>query len=419
VLDGVEVRTTPQPAEPAFVSDPETGVPGVRVTSFQADGVEHASTHRTVPMLLLNLEGGPHDGAAAVTLAADLAVTGPTEVEVGVLGVGDWTVELDGERHRTRLSAGDDLGAAVLDPPNWTTRVTVPAGARLTATWRPAAAGPAMIGLVARRVPEPDDRLIAAAAAAAAGAHRAVVVVGLTTEQETEARDKTTLALPGRQDELVEAVAAAARSTVVVVNAATPVLMPWLERVDAVLWTGLPGQEGGHAVADVLLGRREATGRLVTTFPAADGDGPAWTPVPTDGVLAYTEADGVGYRGWTGSPPLFWFGHGLGWTTWAYSDAHADGPDALTVTVENTGDRPGREVVQVYLEPPGERVRLAGWAVVDGVAAGERRTVRVPLDPRASGRWTDLGRQPLTGGLLLVARGLGDVRCKVDRPTGR
>ena len=94
--------------------------------------------------------------------------------------------------------------------------------------------------------------------------------------------------------------AAAARQTVVVVNSATPVLMPWLDEVDAVLWVGLPGQEGGHAVADVLLGEAEPTGRLVTTFPVADGDGPAWTVTPDDGELDYCEGTAVGYRGWDG-----------------------------------------------------------------------------------------------------------------------
>ncbi len=110
-----------------------------------------------------------------------------------------------------------------------------------------------------------------------------MVVVGLTEEQETEAVDKTTLRLPGAQDALVAAVAAAARRTVVVVNAATPVLMPWLAEVDAVLWAGLPGQEAGHAVAAALLGDIEPAGRLVTTFPAADGAAPAWSVTPVDG----------------------------------------------------------------------------------------------------------------------------------------
>ena len=94
--------------------------------------------------------------------------------------------------------------------------------------------------------------------------------------------------------------AAAADRTIVVINSATPVLMPWLDEVDAVLWIGLPGQEGGHAVADVLLGKAEPTGRLVTTFPAADGDGPAWSVTPDNGTLDYAEGTAVGYRGWDG-----------------------------------------------------------------------------------------------------------------------
>lgn len=134
----------------------------------------------------------------------------------------------------------------------------------------------AVAGLIARAAVRDQDDVIANAATAAAEADIAVVVVGLTEEQEAEAVDKTTLTLPGRQDDLVRAVAAAASKTVVVVNAATPVLMPWLHMVDAVLWAGLPGQEAGHAVAAALLGDIEPAGRLVTTFPVADGATPAW-----------------------------------------------------------------------------------------------------------------------------------------------
>jgi beta-glucosidase len=170
----------------------------------------------------------------------------------------------------------------------------------------------------------------------------------------------------------------------------------------------------------VLLGHQEATGRLVTTFPAADGDGPAWSTVPVDGVLDYREGLAVGYRGWSGPAPLFWFGHGLGWTSWEYRSATPDGADAVTVTVENTGSRTGREVVQVYLGPDtgvdGETVRLAGWAAADAVAPGERRTVRVALDPRVLRRWAGSGWEPMPGGRLLVARGLGDVRLALERP---
>ena len=108
-------------------------------------------------------------------------------------------------------------------------------------------AGVGLFALVARPAPRDDDEVIAdAAARRGRDADVAVVVVGLTEEQETEAVDKTTLRLPGEQDELVRAVAAAARRTVVVVNAATPVLMPWLDEVDAILWAG-PARAGGRS----------------------------------------------------------------------------------------------------------------------------------------------------------------------------
>ncbi|SDJ92643.1 beta-glucosidase [Actinopolyspora mzabensis] len=248
----------------------------------------------------------------------------------------------------------------------------------------------------------------------------AVVVVGLTTEQETEGRDKSTLALPGQQDAMVAAVAAAARRTVVVVNAATPVLMPWLDLVDAVLWAGLPGQEAGSAVAAALTGEIEPAGRLVTTFPARDGDGPAWSTCPVNGALVYQEGTAVGYRGWhryAEVEPLFWFGHGLGYTTWHYESPalvrDLNAVRSVTVDVANTGPRAGTETVQVYLLPAAnsEPVRLIGWTRVH-VEAGRRTRVRVPCDLRAqrmrdvsSGSW-----RFLRGGRIMIGRGLGDVR---------
>ena len=258
---------------------------------------------------------------------------------------------------------------------------------------------------------------------AAASADVAVVVVGLTEEQETESADKSTLRLPGAQDALVEAVAGAARRTVVVVNAATPVLMPWLSRVDAVLWAGLPGQEGGHAVAAALLGDIEPAGRLVTTFPAADEAAPAWSVTPAGGDLPYTEGTFIGYRGHFAGrapAPAFWLGHGLGYGRWEYSDVSVvpgDSP-AITATVTNTGTRTSREVVQVYWRPaePDEPTRLVGWAAAT-VGPGASARVTVGTDPRlwrkwdtAASAWTRLAG----GGEFLVARGLGDIRAVVS-----
>jgi beta-glucosidase len=274
-----------------------------------------------------------------------------------------------------------------------------------------------MFGVVARTAPRDDDEVIAQAVRAAAAADVAVVVVGLTEEQETEAVDKATLHLPGAQDRLVQAVAAAAHRTVVVVNAATPVIMPWRDDVDAILWAGLPGQEGGHAIAAALLGDIEPAGRLVTTFPVADGAAPAWSVTPVDGRVEYREGTFIGYRGHVAGrapAPAFWFGHGLGYTTWEYGDPERS-PNAVTLTVTNTGTRDGREVVQVYLEPaePDQPVRLVGWHSVT-VKPGQTVPVTVPTDPRMwrrwNGGWTHLG----PGGRLLVARGLGDIRGTVE-----
>ena len=254
-----------------------------------------------------------------------------------------------------------------------------------------------------------------------------MVVVGLTEEQETEAVDKTTLHLPGRQDDLVRAVAAAARRTVVVVNAATPVIMPWLADVDAVLWAGLPGQEGGHAIAAALLGQLEPAGRLVTTFPADDELAPAWSVTPVDGDLAYSEGTAIGYRGhYAGAAPrpAFWFGHGLGYSTWNYLssellDGTEDARDNRSRSrIRNIGRRASREVVQVYFRPAehDQPVRLVGWASAT-VDPGAEATVLVTAgsaDVAALGRGSNSWRRLSGRGELLIARGLGDIRDSID-----
>ena len=219
------------------------------------------------------------------------------------------------------------------------------------------------------------------------------------------------------------AVAAAARKTVVVVNAATPVLMPWLDEVDAVLWAGLPGQEGGHAVAAALLGDIEPAGRLVTTFPVEDGATPRGRSPPSTARCTYAEGTFIGYRGhYAGRAPApaFWFGHGLGYSTWDYSDAGScptrRRPDGRG-TVTNTGARPSREVVQVYFEPvdAGQPMRLVGWESLDA-AAGESVDVSVTCERRLWRRW-ETGANTWTtlpdDGRLIIARGLGDIRATV------
>ena len=424
-VDGVVVRKNPPPASPAMVIDPQTGSPGVRIISYDAAGTEIGSTSAEVPEVIVGMGTTAHEGAAEIELSARLTAPVGTPLLVGVRGAGEWT-----------LSYGEDSDTFTVPPPAGTSEVgfMVPPSQTRGVEARPdqilairlvLSGRFSLAGLVVELAPATDDDALAAAALAAQDAETAVVVVGLTAEQETEAIDKTTLALPGRQDDLVRTVAAAARRTVVVVNAATPVLMPWLDDVDAVLWIGLPGQEGGHAVADVLLGLAEPTGRLVTTFPQVDGAGPAWCVTPVDGALDYAEGTRVGYRGWDGGveSPAFWFGAGLGWGRWAYDSAsHAttEAGESVTVLITNTADRPSREVVQVYWRPadPSAPVRLVGYAVADEVVPGEERSVTVPCDPRAFRLWDEPAGSWTTpsGGTLLLARGLGDVRLEITRP---
>lgn len=327
-----------------------------------------------------------------------------------------------------------NFGEAMLAPPSHSRSISVPAGGLIEAEWRrtPSSGGGlnavAIVGLIARPAPRGSDAVIAEAVAAAVAAHVAIVVVRFTEEQETESIDKTTLQLPGRQNDLVEAVAAAAKRTIVVVNAATPAIMPWLGTVDLVLWAGLPRQEGGHAIAAALLGALEPAGRLVTTFPTDDALSPAWSVTPDDGDLPYTEGTFIGYRGhFAGNAPepAFWFGHGLGYGSWEYTDARLSCPTnegdlAVSVTVRNTSDRISREVVQLYFQPieSDQPVRLVGWAAAT-VEADQFAEVAVSADQRLWRRWdievngwTDLA----PGGKLRLARGLGDIRARIDLP---
>ncbi|WP_435122125.1 glycoside hydrolase family 3 C-terminal domain-containing protein [Amycolatopsis thermoflava] len=416
VVDGVEVRERPVPAGPEFAVHPSTGEPGMRVTLHAADGSLLGERDLAATSTMIGIDDDLPEAPRAVRLSARLPRGG--RMLVGGIGVGTWEVRAGGRTGRFELGlTSGDVGEAVLRPPGDTLLVDVEPGALLEADVTLEPGGRGRYGLVARPAPEDVTEAVGRAVAAARAADVAVVVVGLTEEQETEAVDKTTLRLPGAQDDLVRAVAAAARRTVVVVNAATPVLMPWLEEVDAVLWAGLPGQEGGHAVAAALLGDLEPAGRLVTTFPAADGASPAWSVTPVNGRLEYAEGPFIGYRGHEAGrapAPAFWFGHGLGYSTWDYSDAAVldDNGHQVAVTVTNTGGRNSREVVQVYFRPADERqpVRLVGWGAAT-LEPGQSARVEVTGDPRLrrrweSGHWVELPQE----GELVLARGLGDVR---------
>ncbi|MFF9670678.1 beta-glucosidase [Streptomyces eurythermus] len=241
--------------------------------------------------------------------------------------------------------------------------------------------------------PRDADDLIAEAVEAARNADTAVVVVATTERVESEGFDRRDLRLPGRQDDLVHAVAAANPDTVVVVNSGSPVELPWRDEVAAILLTWFPGQEGGAALADVLTGTHEPGGRLPTTWGTL-ADAPVTQVVPVNGELPYSEDLFIGYRAWdrAGRTPTYPFGHGLGYTDWAYESLETDGT-SVRVRVRNTGERPGREVIQLYLspaEPAPDRParRLAAFASVEA-GPGESAEATVELPRRAFEVWDD------------------------------
>lgn len=284
------------------------------------------------------------------------------------------------------------------------------------------------------RPPIPDD-LVGRAVAAAAEADVAVVMVGTTEEWETEGSDRGTIELPGGQDELVERVAAANPNTVVIVNAGSPVAMPWVAEVPAVLTPFFAGMEQAEALVDVLVGEADPGGRLPISYPLLLADAPAhaWY-APVEGVQRYREAWRFGYRGHeaTEVEPLYWFGHGLSYGTVAWGQPVAstesmavDGSVSVEVPVTAVGDRSATVVVQGYvapIDPPVERApkELRAWTKLV-VEPGATATATLRFDAAAFRRWDDqVGAWVVDPGNyhLVIARSAGDEHARVPLTIG-
>ena len=255
----------------------------------------------------------------------------------------------------------------------------------------------AQIGL--RRVETTDP--VVEARDLAASCDMAIVVVGTNDDWESEGHDRATLDLPGRQAELIRAIAAVNPRTVVLVNTGAPVDMSWADEVPAVVQIWFGGQEMGPAVADVLTGESDPGGRLPTTIPLRIEHTPAFGNFPGEnGQVRYGEGLFIGHR-WYDSrhlPVLFPFGHGLSYAEFAIGPVTLDrdlcaSDDTVTVSVPvtNISSRHGSHVVQVYVAPHHSSVvrpvqELKGFAKVE-LAPGESRTVEIALSPRAFAYW--------------------------------
>jgi beta-glucosidase len=247
-------------------------------------------------------------------------------------------------------------------------------------------------------------------AAAAAAAKAADVAIVFATQWTTEAQDVPDLSLPDRQDDLIAAVAAAQPKTIAVMETGGPVLMPWLSAVPAVVQAWYPGQRGGPAIANILTGRVNPSGRLPITFPANAAQAPRAAPVGLDRLtsseaqaaadpghagehqltsfpVSYVEGGEVGYRWYekTRATPLFAFGHGLSYTNFAYRNPVVTGGAKLSIRFEvvNTGKVAGADVPQVYVAREGSPtpMRLAAFRRVT-LKPGETTHVTLVAEPR-------------------------------------
>jgi beta-glucosidase len=263
-------------------------------------------------------------------------------------------------------------------------------------------------------------------AAAAAAARDADIAIVFATQWATEAEDNRDIALPDNQDALIDAVAAAQSKTVVVLETGGPVLMPWIDRVPAVVEAWYPGQRGGEALARVLFGDVDATGRLPMTFARASTQLPRPGPLGLESLkndaasnagsgtnepvasfdVDYKEGANVGYRWYAAqnSQPLFPFGYGLNYAKLSYAKARFTGgaKPGVTVAVTNQSDRATVAVPQLYVAlPDGSPLRLAGWSR-ETLAPHETRSVTIAADPRVLARWREGRWQQAAGSYKLT-----------------
>ncbi|WP_433326832.1 glycoside hydrolase family 3 C-terminal domain-containing protein [Spirillospora sp. CA-294931] len=408
VRTGVRSHERLAPLPLALATDPESGEPGFRLEFLDAGGAVLDSQHRLAAHYVLL--GSTPEGTAEIVARAGIAPERDGVHTFSIDGSGHYEFRVGDTRTAVdHAFAGVDAVETLTRPPEHRVEVELRIGEAVPVEvrhpYRPGSFEAAVFWIGYQAPVLPEDEELAAAVEAAREAEVAVVVVGTTDEVESEGFDRTTLALPGRQDELVSAVAAVNPRTVVVVNAGAPVLMPWRDEVAAVLWAWLPGQEGGEAIAEVLAGAAEPGGRLPTTFPATETG--VLSPLPAeDGTLEYSEGTAIGYRHYDPADVAYPFGHGLGYTTWEYVAMSVPGDDKAEVVVRNAGERPGREVVQVYAEDNGEPPHLVGFAVVEA-PPGDTVTAHVPLDGPAPGR------------RLRAGRSLHDLRLATGQGNGR
>lgn len=350
-------------------------------------------------------KGKPFDRQAHHALARKVAEQGAVLLknEEGILPLKAEDVVLIGEMARTMRYQGS--GSSHINP----TRLT-----SLCDVWTDVPFVPAC-----NEKGEVTEESLAQAVAAAKSAKIAVVCAGLPDVYESEGFDRQNMTMPEGHLRLIDAVAQANPNTVVLLFCGSAVETPWLDRVKAVLYMGLPGQAGGEAAADLLTGKANPGGKLTETWPMSYKDVPSRETFGKKTTF-YKEGLYVGYRYYAkaGVPVRFPFGYGLSYTSFAYSNLTVE-EKTVRVTVANTGDHPGSEVVQLYIAPPQDGLyrplrELKGFARVE-LAPGEQKTVTFRLNDRSFAVWADGWKIPAGCYTIQIGASSEDIRLSAEQ----
>ncbi|MFJ4172237.1 glycoside hydrolase family 3 protein [Paenarthrobacter sp. NPDC089714] len=394
------------------LTNPVTQAPGLRATFLDAAGTELLTEDRSTTALVWLGGNAPIRESATLRLHTIYTPDTTGTIRLGAATAGHARIYVNNELvHEAMIEVNsDDFAESFLAPPSSTVELAVTAGIPIdvrvelhTGNRTGSLENALSVTLGTEPTTVDPETLIIEAAAAARQADIAVVVVGTNSRVESEGYDRTSLDLPGMQDRLVHAVAAANPRTIVIVNAGAPVVMPWRHEVAAILIGYFGGQEFGTALADILTGDAEPGGRLPTTWPATQGSVPVLNTTPdVDGKLSYDEGIHIGYRAWlkSGATPAYDFGFGLGYTTWSITSidaaatlAEAGSAVPVTVSLTNTGPRPGKQVVQLYAEKNDSAVdRPVRWLVASApvwAEPGQTVSAVLRLPTRLLAYWED------------------------------
>jgi beta-glucosidase len=434
---GCAVADWPRPLQPPLVTTPD-GLPGIAVEYLarsapgghplatevagwfhlvwigrMVDDVANTEVAVRARATLQPADSGVHEvcvsGSGAVRLSVDGAVVAEGRWD-GPTGPTAFAVPGQGLRARVDLDPGRPVELLVEFMP-------VPEGGVSDLT----------VAIVPPTSPDHLER----AAAVAREADAVVVVAQSPPGWESEGHDRATMVLPGDQDQLIERVAAANANVVVVVNSGAPVAMPWVDRVPAVLQMWFPGQELGPALADVLTGAVNPSGKLPTTFPRRVEDAASSPNYPgSDGKVRYAERSAFGYRAGDAVPrPLFPFGHGLSYSTYSLGRPAVSvvGTEEaaryeVVVPVIHSGGPDGAEVVQLYVEsdePGRPALELKAFCRVE-VERGKTVPARLVVARRSLRRWEDRGwRLPAGSVRARIGTSSADLPITVDLPVPR